>query len=209
MPCSDEVKSTLFAWLDEILPFTNSPFVHVGCDEVWSFGKGLSAETINKKGPERVFANYLIAFNEFLKTRGKKLVFWADLIIDYPQTLELIPEDIIIANWGYGTYNETFEHENHHFAAQSHLASRGHQQWVCGNNMAEYICTPFQRLEENTGIWIDLTDRYGAEAFIITDWGSYDNVNSYSLSLLGDMYILMRLTFPKLTLIFLICLITR
>ena len=199
MPCSDEVKTTLFAWLDEILPFTNSPFVHVGCDEIWSFGKGRCSEIIKRKGPERVFADYLIAFYEFLRTRGKQLVFWGDFIVDYPKTLELIPKDIIIANWGYGTYKETFEHENHHFAAHSHLASRGHQMWVCGNNMAEYICTPFQRLEENTRIWIELGNNYGANAFLITDWGSYDNVNSYSLSLLGDMYILLRLKSPKLT----------
>ncbi len=195
---SKEVKEALFSWLDEILPFVNSPFVHVGCDEVWTLGKGRSAALVAEKGIERVFANYLTTFNDFLKSRGKTLVFWADLIVDYPGILELLPSDVVISNWGYGTPQETFERDNRHFATHPFLASRGHRLWVCGNNMAEYIFNPYQRLEKNTESWLELAEQHGADCFLITDWGSYANINPYVVSLLGDLFILMKIRDPDL-----------
>lgn len=200
LPGSDEVKDVLFAWLDELLPLFDSPFVHVGCDEVWTLGQGRSAALVKEKGIERVFADYLIAFHGFLTSRGKTLVCWADLIVDYPGILELLPDDVVIANWGYGTPRETFERDNQHFAAHPFLASRGHRLWLCGNNMAEYICTPFQRLQTNTNTWLELAEQHGAEGYLITDWGSYSNVNPHVLSSLGDLYILMKLRDPALPL---------
>ena len=65
--------------------------------------------------------------------------------------------------------------------------------------MAEYILTPFDRLEANTGIWLDLCAQSGAEGFIISDWGSYENVNPFAATVIGALYVLRRLADPAYT----------
>jgi hypothetical protein len=117
---------------------------------------------------------------------------YADLIIHYPKIRDLLHKDIVICNWGYGTWTEIYEQENHNFSMHEYVAE-GHENWVSGNNMAEYIMIPFKRLEENTSIWIDLGGRSKSGCFIISDWGSYENINPFCLSIIGDIYILKRL----------------
>ncbi len=189
---SPEARKTVKQWLAEIVPLFNSDYVHIGGDEAFNIGLGKSRQFVSKNGFEEAIADYLNDICSFLKRLGKKMVMYADLIIHYPQVRELLDKDIIICNWGYGTKTEVYEQENHNFAMHEYVSAK-HANWVCGNNMAEYIITPFQRLKENTSVWLELGAKSGAECFIISDWGSYENVNPFSLSLLGDIYILKRL----------------
>ncbi len=197
---SGRVRKILFKWLDEILPHFHPPFVHVGCDEVWSLGAGLSRGAIRRLGFSKAVANYLSKFNNYLRQRGLRMMIWPDLAVWHPKLLDLLPKDAILCNWGYGTRDGIYERDNGHFAAHPSLASRGHELWVCGNNHAEYIFPSFQRMNENTRIWQTLSSRFGAKGFIITDWGSNFNVNPHISSVLGDQFILMRLNKGRLSL---------
>jgi len=184
-----ETQNAVKQWLAEIVPLFNSDYVHVGGDEAFNIGLGKSREFVCKNGFEQALADYFNDICLFLKSLNKKMVMYADLIIHYPRIRELLDKNIIICNWGYGTWTEVYEQENHNFVMHKYITDK-HENWACGNNMAEYIITPFQRLEENTSIWLELGSKSNAECFIISDWGSYENVNPFSLSIFGSIYIL-------------------
>lgn len=187
-----ETKEAIKDWLTEIIPFFNSKYVHVGGDEASDIGLGKSRELTSEKGYEKILADYFNEIAEHLRSHGKKMVLYADSIIHYPQLRELLDKSITICNWGYCNWTDIYEQENHNFAMHEYVTAK-HDNWCCGNNMAEYIITPFQRLEENTSIWMELGGKSNAEYFIIGDWGSRENVNPFSLSQLGSIYILERL----------------
>jgi hypothetical protein len=189
---SPETRNAIKKWLAELIPFFNSDYVHVGGDEAFTVGLGRSRDFILKHGFEEAIADYFNQIHGFLVSKGKNMVMYADLIIHYPKIRELIHKDIVICNWGYGTWTEIYEQENHNFSMHEYV-TEGRKNWVTGNSMAEYITIPFKRLERNTSVWIDLGGRSKSGCFIISDWGSYENINPFFLSIIGDIYILKRL----------------
>ncbi|MHC4873859.1 MAG: family 20 glycosylhydrolase [Planctomycetota bacterium] len=186
---SKKTRKKVKEWLTEIVPLFNSEYFHVGCDEVWDIGLGKSRQYVNEMGYEEAVADYLNEMTSFISSLGKKPVIYADLIIHYPGLRDLLNKDIIICNWGYGSKTDIYEQENHNFAMHEFVTS-GRRNWVTGNNMAEYIITPFKRLEDNVSVWQEIGGKSKAEVFLISDWGSYENVNPFILSIIGDIYIL-------------------
>lgn len=188
-----EARAHVKRWLDELLPLFNSDTVHLCCDEAFALGTGRSRSHIERHGVEATIADYLIDLHRHLSARGKRTVVTGDFLVHFPALRDMLPSEILIANWGYGRWEDAYEQDNHHFARHEFITERSHGNWVLGNNMAEYVFPPFQRIVANTDIWLDLGARSRAEAFVITDWGSYSNINPHVLSLLGDLHILLRL----------------
>jgi len=194
LPHVPEVRERVKAWLDEVLPCFSSARVHAGCDEIFTLGTGRSRAWIEEHGLEETLADYLGDIHRFLASRGKTMMICPDMMIHFPALRDLLPEDIVVTNWGYGLWPDAYEQDNHHFAMHEFVTSRFRANWVLGNNHAEYVFPPLERLAGNTDIWLDLGSRSRAEGFLITDWGSYWNVNPHVLSVMGDLYVLMRLS---------------
>ena len=193
---STDTRRAIQRWLDEIIGHFDYPTVHVGCDEASKVGIGRSAWFLEKHGFEGAMADFLNDFAGHLRQRGRTMAMFADALIHYPRLADMLDHDIVICNWGYGTWDEVYERDNRHF--ERHLAvTAGRRNWAFGNCMAEYILPPAPRLQANTEIWLDLCARSQAEAFVISDWGSYDNVNPYASTLFGALFILIRLTDPR------------
>jgi|GEM_PF-3739562 len=199
-PHLPEARQKVKAWLDELLPLFPGPFVHVGLDEAFCLGSGRSQTVIAQQGVAAVLADYLIGLHLHLKASGKQMMIYADLLIHFPELRDQLPEDIVVTNWGYGRWEDVYEQDNGHFANHTAVTARAKANWVVGNNMAEYIFPPFERLEANASIWLNLANQSEAQGYIISDWGSYENVNPHVLSVLGDLYVLWRIDDPQMTL---------
>ena len=74
---------------DELLPNFSSQYFNVGCDETWDLGRGQSKELCAEKGQGRVYLDFLKKIHQEVSARGKRMMFWGDIILKYPQ---LIPE---------------------------------------------------------------------------------------------------------------------
>jgi hypothetical protein len=74
---------------DELLPNFSSQFFNVGCDETWDLGCGQSKMLCAAKGQGRVYLDFLKQIHRELSARGKRMMFWGDIILKYPK---LIPE---------------------------------------------------------------------------------------------------------------------
>jgi hypothetical protein len=74
---------------DELLPNFSSHFFNVGCDETCDLGRGQSKRLCVAKGQGRVYLDFLKQIHQEVSARGKRMMFWGDIILKYPK---LIPE---------------------------------------------------------------------------------------------------------------------
>lgn len=87
--------------VDEIAPAFESKFFHCGLDESFAIGKGRSAQAVKERGLERVMADYYIRMNDLVKSHGKTMMMYADIVLAHPGIIDLLPKDIIMMFWQY------------------------------------------------------------------------------------------------------------
>jgi hypothetical protein len=188
-PASPEVYDRLEQWFGEIMPLCNSPWLHVGCDEVSLLGKGRTGNLVKHKGYARVFADHILRLHGIAKKMKKPLMMWADMLIHYPEIADMLPKDIIMMNWGYEPRDSVFEEENLAFKAHSWLAKKGFTTWVAGGAGCNSGIFPnFERIEKNSRTWIEEAAQASSEGFLVTDWGDAGHKSTAGSVFLGFAY---------------------
>lgn len=96
---SYRLVESMYKELSSIFP---APFFHIGSDETFELGRGQSKALAEEKGLGDVYLNHLRRVSEDLKPEGKKLIFWGDVAMKYPELLGILPKDEMIAMpWAY------------------------------------------------------------------------------------------------------------
>ena len=164
---------------DELLPHFTSRTFNVCCDEMTDLGFGRSKELSEKIGVGQVYLEYLKKIHGEVKSRGYTMQFWADVIVKYPELISALPKDLIVLEWGY--------EENHPFEEHCDL--------FASHNVPFYVCP-------GTSSWGSISGRsdnaignllnsakagikYGANGYLITDWGDYGHWQVLPISYLG------------------------
>ena len=172
---------------DELLPNFSSEFFNVGCDETWDLGHGQSKKPCETKGKGRVYFDFLKKIHREVAARNRKMMFWGDIILKYPQLLPELaslgvppldgphgktsepPEggtpNLIALNWGYEA-NHPFEKE----AAQ--FAKAKIPFYVCpGTSTWQTLIGRHDNALANLRAAAKAGKKYGAIGFLNTDWG--------------------------------------
>ncbi len=176
---ADETPSTLNPILPEtfefmknlyasLLPHFSSEFVNIGLDEAYGLGKFQIEEYCKEKGKDVVFMEWLNKLNDHItSTYGKKVMFWADMIYNYPQSYHMVPKDAIALEWGYELIQS--QRMTDHCIA---YRNAGVRYYVCpscnthGSFTSRMDVTTF-----NIRTCAELAVEYGAEGLLLTDWG--------------------------------------
>jgi len=172
---------------DELLPNFASRFFNVGCDETWDLGRGQSKKLCDRLGKGRVYLDFLKKIHREVFQRGKRMMFWGDIILKYP---ELIPElaklgrdalprvradrqvspakndgNLIALNWGYEA-DHPFEKEAARFAKAKIPF------YVCpGTSTWQTLIGRHDNALANLRAAARAGKKFGAIGYLITDWG--------------------------------------
>jgi hypothetical protein len=150
---------------DELLPNFSSHFFNVGCDETWDLGRGQSKTPCERRGKGRVYLDFLKQIQREVTKRGRRMMFWGDIILHHPELIKKLPRGVVALNWGYEA-NHPFEKEAAMFAK---------------SRVPFYVCP-------GTSTWMSLIGRHdngfanlvkaaragikhGAIGYLNTDWG--------------------------------------
>lgn len=150
---------------DELLPNFSSPYFNVGCDETWDLGRGQSQELCERRGKGLVYVDFLKSIHREVSSRGRRMMFWGDIILHHPELIKKLPPDVIALNWGYEA-DHPFDQEAAMFAK---------------SKVPFYVCP-------GTSTWMTLIGRHdngfknlllgakagrqhGARGYLNTDWG--------------------------------------
>ena len=166
---------------DELLPHFSSRLFNVGCDETWDLGYGKNKKKAKEIGLGRLYLDFLLKIYNAVKSRGKTMMFWGDIILKHPELIPELPKDAIALEWGY-EYDHPFLKNSGKFAA---------------SKIPFYVCP-------GTSSWTTLVGRtnnsignitaaariglkQGAIGLLNTDWGDYGHWQPLSVSYLPFM----------------------
>lgn len=150
---------------DELLPNFSSDYFNVGCDETWDLGRGQSRKLCQTKGKGVVYLDFLNRIQREISKRGKRMMFWGDIILKYPKLIAKLPKNVVALNWGYEA--------THPFDKETALFAK--------SKIPFYVCP-------GTSTWMTLVGKHdnsfanlrraaaagrkhGATGYLITDWG--------------------------------------
>jgi hypothetical protein len=172
---------------DELLLNFSSRFFNVGCDEAWDLGHGRSKKLCAVKGQGRVYLDFLKKIHREVSARGKRMMFWGDIILKYPK---LIPElasfgvppsggsgdplqtppkggtpNLVALNWGYEA--------DHPFDREAALFAKAKIPfYVCpGTSTWQTLIGRHDNALANLRAAARAGRRHGAMGYLITDWG--------------------------------------
>ncbi|MBE5773067.1 MAG: hypothetical protein E7337_03945 [Clostridiales bacterium] len=183
----DEVPSTLNPLLDEsfdfvcnlyksLLPHFTSDYVNIGLDEAYGLGRYQIEEYCREKGKDVVFMEWLNKLNDHIRdTYGKKVMFWADMIYNYPQSYHMVPKDAIALEWGYELIQS--QRMTAHCIA---YRDAGVRYYVCPSvNTHGSLTSRMDVTTFNIRTCAELAVEYGAEGMLLTDWGDGGHPQSW------------------------------
>ena len=176
-PASLEFLAGLY---DELLPNFESRLFNIGCDETFDLlGEGRSAAAVKEKGEGRVYLEFLLKVADLVRKRGKRPMFWGDVILRHPELVPELPKDLIALDWGYEG-NHPFMDEAAKFAAA------GLDFYVCpGTSSWNSLAGRVENMRENMIAAERAGHLHGAKGFMVTDWGDGGHWQPLAASLPG------------------------
>jgi hypothetical protein len=176
---SDENSFDLVkAMLDQYLPLFSSDQFNICCDETFDIGKGKSAGLAREKGVGRLYIDFLKKIIRYVQERGKKVLFWGDIILKTPEYLSEIPKGTQCLFWDY---SPEVREDGVRTIAQSGVEFSV-CPGVCGWNMMMNL---FENSYRNISRLVRYGRKYGARGVLNTDWGDYGHVNLFANSMPG------------------------
>ncbi|MDX9975771.1 MAG: family 20 glycosylhydrolase, partial [FCB group bacterium] len=150
---------------NDLLPCFSSPYANVGCDETWTLGKGRSKAACEAQGEGRVYLGFLMQIRELVKSHGKTMQFWADIINNHPELIPELPKDVVAMEWGYEA-NHPFDTHCKRFkdSGVRFYVVPGTSTWNSLLGRHENAMANLRNAAEN-GM------ANGGEGYLVTDWG--------------------------------------
>lgn len=177
-PAEPESYDFLQSLYEEFLPLFDSKRFNVCCDETVDLGLGQSYSMCEEKGRGRVYLDHILRLRELAREQGKRIMFWADVINQYPDLIDEIPDDATVLDWGYAHDFDFDRIRKFTDAGLSAYGCPGTSSWR----------SLFPRLHESraniTG-YADAARRHGARGLLITDWGGGGHYNFQEYSWYG------------------------
>ena len=177
--CPTDPKSIEFVkdLLGQLLPCFNSPLVNIGCDETFDVGWGRSKAEVEKRGRAAVYFDFVNQIADAVRSHKKRPMFWADIALTHPESIPLIPKDMIGLAWGY-------EPDAKFGEWCSRLREAGCEAWVCpGTSSWRSITGRTTERRANIRRAAREGAASGATGFLITDWGDSGHHQQWPIAL--------------------------
>lgn len=177
-PNAESIK-LLQALYDEYLPLFDSQHFNIGGDEPWELGEGWSQSKCKKEGATNVYVDFLSKVKKQVNQREHKMMFWSDIVLKEPACLKKLSKDLVALNWGY--------EGNHPFARECKaMAAQKIPFYVCpGTSSWNSIIGRTTNMQKNLANAARQAKKYGAEGYLVTDWGDHGHHQYLPISYAG------------------------
>jgi hexosaminidase len=167
---------------NDLLPnFTSGKF-NVNLDEPFELGKCKDRKITNRHDIAKLYLDYANQVNTFVKSEGKKMMMWGDVISRSPEIISEIPKDVTLLEWGY----ESFHPFNklcpqYQKAGLHYLVCPGTGSWSSFTGRTDNMISNVENAVSN-GI------QFGADGMLMTDWGDTPHLQYLTVSYAGFAY---------------------
>lgn len=167
--------------LEEYMALFRSDRFNLCADETFDLGRGRSAKLAEERGIHRIYVDYLKELCSFLKERGKRPMFWGDVISGDPMLAGELPEGTVCLTWGYAPDQGEEECRR--------MAETKVPQYLCPgvsgwNQWMNRIGDSYRNIVRMCGY----AGKYHGAGILNTDWGDYGHINHPAHSVPGMIY---------------------
>ena len=168
----------------QLLPcFRHTRNFNVGCDEVFDLVPGVrSAAALRERGEADVFLEHLENVRHLAAVQGRRIMYWADHLLDLPDAHGRLPKDAVAIVYMY-------EAEGPFRRLVSRVAGEGVPFYV-GPGTSSW-CSMFGRywnMKGNVSQAMQAAREFGAEGFLLCDWGDEGHCQPFIVSLPALVY---------------------
>ena len=177
-PRDRQARKLLSDMMDDFLPPFSSRFFNVCGDETYDLGKGKNAAIAAKEGLAPLYIEHIRFLREQARKHGKQIMFWGDVMLQYPESIKGIPSDCIALDWGYSPATR--------FEKTGAFIGAGLASYVCPSVRGYKVV--FNDVEEARGNIAGYARSgldQGAVGLLNTDWGDLGHFNLHACSLHG------------------------
>lgn len=164
--------------VDEYLPLFTSDKFNICCDETFDLGQGRNKKLADEVGKGKLYQYFAKIIIEHVKSYGKKVMIWGDIILNHPEIIEELPDDIILLNWDYSPDADE--------AGFRVIEEAGLTQYACPGVLGwNGLISNMDVADKNISIMVSHAKKYNADGILVTDWGDFGHINLLSASIPG------------------------
>ena len=178
-PLHPESFPLIKSMIDQFVPLFRSDKFNICCDETFDLKNGKHKNLDTGK----LYVDFTKQLIAYVKSFGKQVMMWGDVLLEHPERVADIPEDVILLNWHYGADAENAEKKVKLLRDQNRLQITCPATWAF-NHFNELLWASIP----NITIMTELAHKYGAMGVLNTNWGDYGDPCSFDTSLFGLAY---------------------
>ena len=167
---------------EDLLPnFTSNKF-NVDLDEPFELGKCKEHPIDDPKEVAKVYLTYAKQLDNYVKSKGKSMMMWGDVVSKNPEIIPEIPKDITLLEWRYESF-QSFENicKQYQKSGLHYMVCPGTSSWSSFTGRTDNMMGNIENAVTN-GI------RYEASGMIVTDWGDAPHLQYLTISDAGFAY---------------------
>lgn len=173
-PELDESFDLIKSLIDQYTEVSESDTFNICCDETVELGNGVNR---GKNIPE-LYIGFVKKLVSYVRSKGKKVMMWGDMLLQYPEYINELPDDVTILNWYYAPNPPEESFETIHKSGRAQIACPGTRAWI---SFAEDVVLE----EQNITAMADYAYKYDAYGLLTTNWGDFGNLASITTSTYG------------------------
>lgn len=167
--------------IDEYLPLFRSRQFNLCADETFDLGKGRAKELAEQKGVDTLYIEYVKELCEYLIAKGKRPMFWGDIVCGFPEAIRKLPSETICLNWAYHAGVTDEGTRTLHQAGATQYLCPGVGGW---NQFVNLVESSYQNISK----MCSYAHAYQALGVLNTDWGDFGHINHPEFAAIGLIY---------------------
>ena len=173
-PLQPESIEVIKSLIDQYIPCFTSDTFNICCDETFDL-KGYAEEGYDVG---ELYVNFVKQIINHVKSRGKKVMMWGDILLQHPERIDELPKDTYFLNWFY-RLNPPEENVQR-------FSESGRRQIVCpGTTTWNRFCEGVDVEENNIALMAEYGHKHGALGVLNTNWGDWGNPCSVETAMYG------------------------
>lgn len=173
-PQFDESFEVIKSLIDQFSAVTTSDKFNICCDETFDLGNGAN------KGKDKgeLYLGFVKKIIDYLTSKGKTVMMWGDIVLQHPECIGEIPENVVFLNWGYDKNPAEEQYKKLYDSGRTQILCPATSAWL---GFSEDIAIE----EGNIMTLAKYAYKYGAEGMLLTNWGDLGNLSSLTVSMYG------------------------
>ncbi len=170
-PTNPESFELIKSLLDQYIPLFSSGKFNICCDETFDLKNGRHKD----QDPGELYIRFVNKIIDYVKSRGKQVMMWGDILLEHPERVHDLSDDVILLTWDYASFPRISHVERFFSLGRTQIVCPGSSAW---GRLLEHMPGALSNIRH----MVNAAHVYGAYGMLMTNWGDIGNPATIRLS---------------------------